>query len=78
VPIISADGSENIMEAQYVPGFPVLVLKESERVIDESGQLFKKIKQRNLKTIAAINTNSRLKTSISKTIEKNGLWVLMI
>jgi hypothetical protein len=49
VPIISSDGSENVMDAKYVPGFPVIVLKESERVIAESDQSFKNSKTKEFK-----------------------------
>lgn len=36
VPIINLDGTEEIIEARYIPTFPIIVLKDNERVIVNS------------------------------------------
>lgn len=40
VPIIDAEGNESLVEAKYVPGFPVLVIKDNLRVLDNSNQRY--------------------------------------
>lgn len=41
--IFNNKGEEKILELQYTPGFPIIVIKENERVISESNDNFKKI-----------------------------------
>jgi hypothetical protein len=44
VPIVNSDGSEIILQGKYTPGFPLLVVKESERVISDKHKDFKNLK----------------------------------
>ena len=48
MPIINADGSENLLEGKYTPAFPVLVVKENERVITDKNKDFKNLKTRSI------------------------------
>lgn len=48
VPIIDGDGSEKLMEAKYTPGFPVIVVKENERVVTNKDGKFKDLKTKEL------------------------------
>ncbi|MDD5149547.1 MAG: hypothetical protein PHC28_03565 [Flavobacterium sp.] len=54
VPIINQDGTEDIIEAKYTPGFPIIVIKENERVIVEKNKEFGKLKTRTLKTESSV------------------------
>lgn len=49
VPIINQDGTEEIIEAKYTPGFPIIVIKDNERVIVAKSKEFGKLKTRSLK-----------------------------
>ncbi|MBC3795201.1 hypothetical protein [Spirosoma utsteinense] len=42
VPIIDADGKEFVLEGKYMPGFPVVVVKESLRIIERSHPMYGK------------------------------------
>ncbi|MDR7372047.1 hypothetical protein [Flavobacterium aquidurense] len=44
IPIINQDGSEEVLEAKYTPGFPVIVLKDNERIVISSDSSAKNIK----------------------------------
>lgn len=48
VPIIDGDGSEKLMEAKYTPGFPVVVVKENERVVTNKDSKYKDLKTKEL------------------------------
>lgn len=50
VPIINLDGTENVLEGKYTPGFPVLVIKENERIIDEKHSSYKNLDSRVLES----------------------------
>ena len=50
VPIINSDGSEYILEGKYTPAFPILVIKENERVISDKNKDFKNLKTRSLES----------------------------
>lgn len=50
VPIINQDGTEEIIEAKYTPSFPVIVIKDNERVIIAKNKEFGKLKTRTLKS----------------------------
>lgn len=50
VPIIDFDGTEKLLEGKYTPGFPVLVIKENERVIDEKHSDYGKFNSRILES----------------------------
>jgi hypothetical protein len=50
VPIINSDGSEYLLEGKYTPAFPVLVIKENERVISDKHKDFKNFKTRSLES----------------------------
>ena len=42
VPVIDLDGSERVIEWKYTPAFPVLVIKDNERVVAERDKEFNK------------------------------------
>ena len=44
VPIINQDGTEDIIEAKYIPAFPVIVLKNNERIVSSNNSTSKNIK----------------------------------
>ncbi len=44
VPIINLDGSEEILPSKYIPSFPVIVIKDNERIIASGSNEFKKLK----------------------------------
>ena len=44
VPIIDGDGSEKLMEGKYTPGFPVIVVKENERLVSDKHKDFRNYK----------------------------------
>lgn len=44
VPVINQDGSEEIIEAKYTPAFPVIVLKNNERIVSNNISNNKNIK----------------------------------
>jgi len=44
VPIINQDGTEEIIEAKYIPSFPIIVLKDNERVVSSNNSTNKNIK----------------------------------
>lgn len=44
VPIINGEGSEKLMEGKYIPGFPIVAVKENERVVSEKDNKFKELK----------------------------------
>lgn len=50
VPIINQDGSESIIEGKYIPSFPIIVIKDNERVIaSSSNSIYGKLKTRTFK-----------------------------
>lgn len=49
VPIINQDGTEDVIEAKYTPSFPIIVIKDNERVIVAKNKEFGKLKTRTLK-----------------------------
>lgn len=56
VAVVDAEGTEAILEAKYAPGFPIVVVKNSLRVIDDSQLGFDKL-----------NSKSRLVSSNGRT-----------
>ena len=54
VPIINLDGSEEIIKAQYIPSFPVIVLKDNERIVVDSNP-----KNKNSKALSIANINGK-------------------
>jgi hypothetical protein len=50
VPIIDGDGSEKLMEGKYTPGFPVIVVKENERLVSDKHKDFRKYKTKEFTT----------------------------
>lgn len=55
VPIINQDGSEEILQAKYIPGFPVIVLKDNERIISSNNSTSKNLKTNSVAVINGIN-----------------------
>lgn len=55
VPLINQDGTEEVIEAKYIPGFPVIVLKDNERIISSNNSTNKNLKTNN---VAVINGTS--------------------
>ncbi|MRX67742.1 hypothetical protein SAMN06265349_105115 [Flavobacterium resistens] len=55
VPIINLDGSEEIIKAQYIPSFPVIVLKDNERIVINNNSTNKNLKTN---SVAVINGTS--------------------
>jgi hypothetical protein len=45
-PIINLDQTENVLEGKYIPGFPVVVIKDNERVVDEKNKEYRKLDTR--------------------------------
>lgn len=56
IPIVDADGLEGILPAKYAPGFPIVVVKNSLRVMEDSNERFAGIKSQN--TFRASNNKS--------------------
>lgn len=54
VPIINLDGSEEIIKAQYIPSFPVIVLKDNERIVADSN-----VSSKNTNTLSIANINGK-------------------
>ncbi|MDR2205937.1 MAG: hypothetical protein LBE36_07265 [Flavobacteriaceae bacterium] len=46
VPIYMADGGHFVLEAKYIPGFPVVVIKDNERVISNTDSRYNKLDTR--------------------------------
>ncbi|GIQ58403.1 hypothetical protein Flavo103_15390 [Flavobacterium collinsii] len=55
VPIINQDGSEEILGGQYVPGYPVVVLKDNERIISGNSSTSKNIKTSKIANINGVD-----------------------
>lgn len=45
-PIINLDQTESVLEGKYTPGFPVVVVKENERVVEEKNKEYRKLDTR--------------------------------
>lgn len=52
VPIINVDGTEEILAGQYIPGYPVIVIKDNERITSSNSSTSKNF---NTTKIASIN-----------------------
>jgi hypothetical protein len=48
VPIVNPDGSEILLEGKYTPSFPVLVVKQNERIISDKYKSYNNLKTRSL------------------------------
>lgn len=55
VPLINQDGTEDIIEAKYIPGFPVIVLKDNERIISSNNSTNKNLKTNSIAVINGVN-----------------------
>lgn len=55
VPLINQDGTESIIEAKYTPAFPVIVLKDNERLISNNNLASKNIKSRTISNINGVD-----------------------
>ncbi|WP_291141993.1 hypothetical protein [Flavobacterium sp. UBA7680] len=55
VPIINQDGTEQVIEAKYIPGFPIIVLKDNERIIPNNNSTNKNLKTTNVALINGLN-----------------------
>lgn len=77
VPIISSEGREELISGKYVPSFPILVLKESERVISENSTEFrtKKTKEFVSKTGKKFKLTDDNLDGSKKSNNKNSRWV---
>ncbi|MFH6944505.1 hypothetical protein [Flavobacterium sp. FlaQc-50] len=54
VPIINEDGTEDIIKAKEIPSFPVIVIKDNERVVVSRNKGFGKLKTRSLRNASGI------------------------
>ncbi|QSB28141.1 hypothetical protein [Flavobacterium sp. CLA17] len=77
VPIINQDGTEEIIEARYIPSFPVIVLKDSERIIPSSNSTNKNSKTNIIGYISGVSYkflddcfdgSKRLKNETARTV----------
>lgn len=48
VPIVDAEGVEAVLPAKYAPGFPVVVVKNSLRIMDDSSPNFNKLTSKSI------------------------------
>ncbi|UUF14632.1 MULTISPECIES: hypothetical protein [Flavobacterium] len=55
VPLINQDGTEEVLEAKYIPGFPVIVLKDNERIISSNNSTNKNLKTNSIAVINGVN-----------------------
>ena len=55
VPLINEDGSEAVFEAKYTPGFPVIVLKDNERIIASNTTTGKNIRTNSVANISGLD-----------------------
>ncbi|WP_052259394.1 hypothetical protein [Flavobacterium sp. KMS] len=54
VPIINQDGTEEIFGARYTPGFPIIVIKENERVVVARNKEYSKLTTRVLRNDSSV------------------------
>ena len=77
VPIINLDGSEEVLESQYIPAFPVIVIKDNERMIVSNNSNSKNIKTNRVANINGVDykflddcfdSSKNLKNETSRTV----------
>jgi hypothetical protein len=67
VPIIDSEGTESILPAKYAPGFPVIVVKNSLRIMESTNSEFSKVKSKSILTAS----NGKSYRFISDSFDRN-------
>jgi len=78
VPIINIDGSEEVLEARYIPSFPVIVIKDNERLTisnkESKTNIVGKINGRDYKFLDdCFDGSKKLKNQTSRTVPVQSL-----
>ncbi|MDX6189930.1 hypothetical protein SGQ83_11265 [Flavobacterium sp. Fl-318] len=82
IPVINLDGSEEIIKQEYIPAYPIIVIKDNERIVVSNNSVNKGIKTRSVGVFNGVNYKfldnsfdgvNKSKAELARTVEVSAI-----